>query len=70
MVKAACADTIRATLVLLHLLKRQPERISEVGLRHAKHEAAHPHTATDVLVSSCDVLHNRPQSFEKVRYER
>jgi hypothetical protein len=51
MLQAASADAVCAFFVFLHLLERQPERIAEIGLGHAEHQAAHAHSFSDVGVS-------------------
>ncbi len=48
--RPACADAVGSLLVLLHLLKCQAERFAKFFLTHAQHNAAHSHTAADILV--------------------
>jgi hypothetical protein len=51
MLQAASADAVRALFIFLHLLECQTERIAEIGLGHAEHQAAHAHSFSDVGVS-------------------
>ena len=43
----ARADAVRAILVFLDLLKRQPKCVAEIRLAHCQHHPAHAHPAAD-----------------------
>ena len=51
LVEAAGADAVGALLVFLNLLESQAERLTELFLTHAEHDAAHADTAADILVN-------------------
>src|SRR5437870_3190273 len=46
--QAASSDAVGASLVFLHLLKGQADRLPELFLAQAKHIPAQPHAGTDV----------------------
>ena len=46
--QSAGADPIGASLVFLHLLKGQSDRLSEFFLAQAEHVAAQPHAGADM----------------------
>ena len=46
----ARANAVRALLVFLDLLKRQPKCVAEIRLAHCQHHPAHAHPVADVLV--------------------
>src|SRR5271169_724747 len=48
--KSGCADSVRATLVFLHLLKGQAERVGKGFLIHPEQQPAHPDTVADMNV--------------------
>jgi len=50
LLQAARSDAVSALLVFLHLLEGEAERIAQFLLAHCKHQAAHAHSAADVLV--------------------
>src|SRR5262245_44971579 len=50
LLQPARPDAVGASLVFLHLLVGDAERIGQVLLAHCKHNAAHAHPAADMLV--------------------
>src|SRR6516164_10670755 len=50
LLQPARANAVRALLVFLDLLKRQPKCVAEIRLAHCQHHPAHAHPAADVLV--------------------
>jgi hypothetical protein len=48
--QAARPDAIDALLVFLHLLKCDPQGVTELGLPHLKHQAAHANPLADVHI--------------------
>jgi hypothetical protein len=50
-VQAARADPVRTLFIFLHLLERNAEHVAELCLGHAKHQPAHAHSASHVLVN-------------------
>ncbi len=50
LLQPACADPVGPFLIFLDLLKRQPQRIAELFLAHAKHDTPHADTAANVPV--------------------
>ena len=55
-VEPARTDSVDAMLVLLDLLKRQPERITQSLLGHAQHGAAHANPAADMDIDGVGAI--------------
>jgi len=51
LLQPARPDAGGASLVFLHLLEGEAERIAQFRLAHCKHLAAHAHAAANVLVT-------------------
>jgi hypothetical protein len=58
MLQAACANTVSAFFIFLHLLERQSKGISDIRLGHIKHHAAHAQALSNIFI-------NRVSSFPR-----
>jgi hypothetical protein len=53
-IKASGSDPVGAVLILRKLLTRDAEFVSQLRLRHAEQQSAHPHVRADMRVDRVD----------------